>query len=297
MHFDLVDMKLFIHVAEASSLSGGARRAHISTAAASIRIKSFEGQVGVRLFYRGSKGVELTPSGERMLIHARALMKQVDSIKADFTGGLNNEVAHIRIFANTTAATGFIPDVLREFLISRPGTTIDLQERSTHDILRSVLTGEADIGITAGDVGEIKGLEIMPFAVDKMVAVVPENHELTSESVVDFKRILAYPHVSFHQGSTLLKFLEERALEVGETLPLRVQVYSCGSACRMVGSGVGIAVLPESSVLRHQEGSNFKIIPLQDAWAIRQRVIAVREFEILPSSIKALIKSIFEFHS
>tara|TARA_R110001599_G_scaffold97946_4_gene252194 strand:- start:12721 stop:13614 length:894 start_codon:yes stop_codon:yes gene_type:complete len=296
MHFDLVDMKLFIHVAEASSLSGGARRAHISTAAASTRIKLFEGQVGVRLFYRGSKGVELTPLGERMLIHARSLMKQVDNIKNDFSGCLKNEIGHIRVFANSTAATGFIPDVLREFLILRPGTTIDLQERSTHDILRSVLTGEADIGVTAGDIDEIKGLEVMPFAVDKMVAVVPENHELTAESAVAFKKTLAYQHISFHQGSTLLRFLEERALEIGETLPLRVQVYSCDSACRMVGSGVGIAVLPESSVIRYQGDHDFQIIPIEDSWAVRQRFIAVREIELLSPSAKALIDKIFEFH-
>ena len=58
MHFDLADLNLFIHVAEASSLTGGAKQAHLSTAAASTRIKSFEGQLGSRLFYRGSHGVD-----------------------------------------------------------------------------------------------------------------------------------------------------------------------------------------------------------------------------------------------
>lgn len=84
MHFDLSDLRLFVHIAEAESITGGARRAHISTPAVSTRIKDLEGQLGSRLLYRSSKGVQLTPAGEKFLRHARGILRQVDFLKMIF---------------------------------------------------------------------------------------------------------------------------------------------------------------------------------------------------------------------
>ncbi|MBA5770350.1 LysR family transcriptional regulator, partial [Escherichia coli] len=64
MRFDLVDLKLFTHIAEANSLTRGAERAHLSVPAASMRIKNLEEQVGVKLLSRTSQGVTLTAPGE-----------------------------------------------------------------------------------------------------------------------------------------------------------------------------------------------------------------------------------------
>lgn len=295
MHFDLADLRLFIHVAEALSLTGGARRASLSTAAASTRIKSFEGQLGSRLFYRGSQGVELTPAGEGLLVHARAIMRQVEYLKSDFSEYGNSAAGHIRIFANTTAVTEFMPEVLAEFLGQRPGITIDLQERMTNDIFRGVLDGAADLGVTSGDI-HIKGLEVLPFSMDRLVVVVPDNHELAGEAKVAFKATLRFPYVGLHEGSTLLQFLKALVAETGESLSLRIQVYGFESASRMIEAGVGIGILPESSALRYRKTMGIQIVPLEDEWARRERAVVVRELASLPESSKALIRAIRDYH-
>ncbi|MBJ7547001.1 LysR family transcriptional regulator, partial [Pseudomonas sp. OA3] len=152
MHFDLPDLRLFIHIAESPSLTQGARKAFLSPAAASARIKALESQLGSRLLYRDSRGVELTPAGQRLLQHARLIMRQVDYLKSEFTEYVTDAAGHIRIFANTTAVTEFLPEVLAGFLAERPGVTVDLQERLSRDIVRGVLDGAADLGIIAGPV-------------------------------------------------------------------------------------------------------------------------------------------------
>ena len=108
MHFDLADLRLFIHIAESPSLTQGARRAFLSPAAASARVKALEGQLGSRLLYRDSRGVELTPAGQRLLQHARLIMRQVEYLKSEFTEYGSDAAGHIRIFANTTAVTEFL---------------------------------------------------------------------------------------------------------------------------------------------------------------------------------------------
>ena len=296
MHFDLADLNLFIHVAEASSLTGGAKQAHLSTAAASTRIKSFEGQLGSRLFYRGSHGVQLTPAGENLLKHARAIMRQVEYLKSDFSDYSSSESGHIRIFANTTAVTEFMPEVLAHFLSSRPGITIDLKERLTKDIFRGVLDGAADFGVTSGEI-KMNGLEVMPFSMDRLVVVVPDGHPLSGAKDLFFRNTLIYPHVGLHEGSTLLEFLKKEVSEAGETLPLRIQVYGFEPACRMIEAGVGIGILPESSALRYQNTMRLNTVELKDGWATRERSVIVREFESLPESSKSLIREIRNHHN
>ncbi|MEP1214211.1 MAG: LysR family transcriptional regulator [Marinobacter sp.] len=292
MHFDIPDLRLFIHVAEANSLTGGAKRASLSTAAASMRIKSLEGQLGSRLFYRDSQGVELTPAGHDLLVHARAIMRQVDYIKDEFSQYAEGESGHLRIFANTTAVSDFMPDVLARFLATRPGVSVDLQERLTHDIIRGVIDGSTDMGVVAGPVNANKKLEIIPFSVDRLVVVTPINHELAASRTISFRETLDYPHIGLREGSTLFNFLKEQASETGSPLQMRIQVFGFESACRMVSRGVGIGILPRSIARRYAAFLDIATIDLEDDWAERERSLIVRELNALPTCGKELVKEI-----
>jgi DNA-binding transcriptional LysR family regulator len=288
MHFDLPDLRLFIHIAESPSLTQGARKAFLSPAAASARIKSLESQLGSRLLYRDSRGVELTPAGQRLLQHARLIMRQVDYLKSEFTEYGTDAAGHIRIFANTTAVTEFLPEVLAGFLAERPGVTVDLQERLSRDIVRGVLDGAADLGIIAGPV-QAPGLQVLHFSTDRLVLAVPLGHALAQRQSVSFADTLAYQHIGLHEGSTLLSFLREQVEELGGNLALRIQVSSFEAICRMIEGGVGIGIIPESAARRHSRTMQLAILQLDEAWAVRERSMLVRELDALPGSVRALI--------
>lgn len=291
MHFDIPDLRLFIHVAEANSLTGGARRASLSTAAASMRIKALEGQLGSRLFYRDSQGVELTPAGHDLLVHARAIMRQVDYIKDEFSHYAEGQSGHIRIFANTTAVSDFMPDVLARFLVNRPGVTVDLQERLTNDIVRGVIDGSTDLGVVAGPV-TAKKLEVIPFNVDRLVLITPSDHLLAKRKSITFQETLNYPHIGLREGSTLFNFLRAQANEINSQLQMRIQVFGFESACRMISRGVGIGILPSSIAQRYAKFMDISIIELEESWAERERSLIVRELDALPKCGKELVEEI-----
>jgi len=288
MHFDLPDLRLFIHIAESPSLTQGARKAFLSPAAASTRIKALESQLGSRLLYRDSRGVELTPAGQRLLQHARLIMRQVDYLKSEFTEYGTDAAGHIRIFANTTAVTEFLPEVLAGFLAERPGVTVDLQERLSRDIVRGVLDGAADLGIIAGPV-QAPGLQVLHFSTDRLVLAVPLGHALAQRQSVSFNDTLAYQHIGLHEGSTLLSFLREQVEKLGGSLALRIQVSSFEAICRMIEGGVGVGIIPESAARRHSRTMQLAILQLDEAWAVRERSMLVRELDALPGSVRALI--------
>lgn len=288
MHFDLVDLRLFIHIAESPSLTQGARKACMSAAAASARIKHLEESFTNRLLYRDSRGVELTPSGKLFLQHARVIMRQVDYMKNEFNEYATEASGHIKIFANTTAATEFLPEMLAGFLAERPGVTVDLQERLSRDIVRGVMDGSTDMGIIAGPV-KAEGLQVIHFSTDQLMLVTPLEHPLARRKKVKLAETLAYPHIGLHEGTTLLRFLNEQVALHGQTLNMRIKVYSFEAMCRMVEAGVGLAIVPESSARRHQRTMGLSIIELDEPWRVRERSVLVRDLEALPTVIRTLI--------
>ncbi|MGN8063377.1 LysR family transcriptional regulator [Ralstonia sp. 22111] len=294
MHFDFADLRLFSRIAEEQNLSRGARRAFLSPAAASARLKALEEQLGTRLFYRDNKGLSLTPAGEKLLRHARVIERQFEHVRSDFEEFSKDEVGHIRIFANTTAVTEFMPEVLATFMAERPAVTVDLQERLTRDIIRGVLDGSADLGIISGPV-QSDGLEVVHFSTDKLVLCTPIGHPLaTADRGVGFADTLDYPHVGLHEGSTLHAFLTELVRDQRRKLQIRIQVRSFEAMCRMIETGVGIGVVPLSAARRHRKTMQLELVELADAWAVRERAVIARDLEGLPGCARALIDELIK---
>jgi len=293
MHFDLLDLRLFLEIAEAGNLTKGARRAFLSPPAASARLKALEAQLRTQLLYRDSRGVSLTEAGETLLRHTRLILRQVEHVKSEF--GVYGEEAsgHIRIYANTTAVTEFMPELLARFLAERPGVTVDLQERLTQDIIDSVRDGRSDLGITSGPVAS-EGLQKIHFSTDRLVLATPVEHPLAGRVSVAFAESLAYEHIGLHEGSTLLAFLRSLMEKNGYESVLRIQVRSFEAMCRMVEAGVGVGVMPESAALRHARTMRIGIVEIEDDWSLRERVVLVRELEALPGCARALVTKLLE---
>ena len=285
MNIELVDLRLFVYIAECENLTRGAEKAFLSPPAASARIKSLEHEAGRQLFLRSNKGVTLTDAGEVFLRQARLVLRQVDFLHAEM---INPDSGHIRISANTTALTEFLPEILAQFLTDWPGVTVDLQERLTRDIIRSVSDGKSDLGIISGD-PKTDNLQVIPFSTDKLVLATAANHPLSKSKDLMFADTLAFEHISLHDGSTLLDFLRQQFRRSGYDKHLRLQVRSFEAMCRLIEAGVGIGVVPESAANRHMATMDISLLNLCDSWAIRTRSVLVRDRETLPRTVNTLI--------
>lgn len=288
MLFDLTDLRLFIQIAELKSMTRAAERAHLSLAAASNRVKELESRFGVRLLYRENKGVRLSPAGETLLLHAQQFMQQIERLKSDMQQYNNGIKGHIRIFANTTAVTEFMPEVLGTFLATHPHVNVALEERLNHDIVRGVQDGTADVGVVAGPV-TVQGLEVLNFSTDRLVLATALDHPLAEIGEVAFADTLEYDHIGLHEGSTLQHFLNRIVSEQGQQLKLRIQVRSFEAMCRMIETGVGIGVLPQSAALRLGKTTRIALVALSEPWALRERSVVVQQLAALPQYARELV--------
>lgn len=288
LHFDLVDLRLLVRVAESNSLTRGAEAAHMSAPAASTRIKNIEESLGVKLLYRTPQGVTLTPPGQAFVHHARLVLGQIEHLRGDLQEYAKGIKGHLRVFANTTALGEFLPPVLRRYLLAHPDVNIDLQERLSHDIVRAVSEGQTDIGIVAGLV-RTENLEVLPYRRDRLVLVVPSDHALAGVSSVAFADTLDFDHIGLHESSAIRAFLLQICDGLSRPIKQRIQVGNFEAACRMVESAVGVAILPESAARRHAQTLAIRFVPLDDPWAVRAMQICVRSLETLPTFARDLV--------
>ncbi|THF60540.1 LysR family transcriptional regulator [Pseudothauera rhizosphaerae] len=291
MHIDLRDLNLFSLIAETKSLTRAAERNHLSLPAVSARIKDLETEAGVRLLYRAPRGVALTPAGQSLLRHARTILSEIEHMKSELQRYGEGVQGSIRVFANTTAVTEFMPEVLATFLAAHQKVDVDLQERPTAEIIRGVLDGMTDLGITSGPIAA-DGLEVHTFSSDRLVLAVAPGHPLAPAAAVRFSDVIDHDYIGLHEGSTLQQFVDQLMQNARRRLHIRVQVSNFESVCRMVEAGVGVGIVPESAALRHRRTMKILIKQLDEDWALRERHVLARRGEALPSYTQALIDSI-----
>src|SRR6476620_6222469 len=179
MRLDFGDLRLFLNVVEAGSITHGAERMHLAIAAASTRIRNMEAALGTPLLHRERQGVRPTEAGRTLLHHAQLLLQQAERMRGDLAEYADGLRGQVRLMSNTNALTEFLPEPLNAFLAAHPQVNIDLEERLSDEIVAAVADGQADIGIVAGTV-EVAGLEVLPFRVDRFVLVVAPLHPLAS---------------------------------------------------------------------------------------------------------------------
>jgi len=144
MRFYLTDLRLFLQIVEAGSITQGAERAHLALVAASTRIRNMETSLGTPLLHRGRLGVEPTPAGHTLIQHARLLLQQAERMNGDLAEYADGLKGQVRLLSNTNALTEFLPESLSDFLASHPQVSIDLEERLSDEIVAAVADGATD---------------------------------------------------------------------------------------------------------------------------------------------------------
>jgi DNA-binding transcriptional LysR family regulator len=289
MRFDLADLRLFLSVVEAGSITRGAERMHLAIAAASTRIRHMEETLGTPLLHRQRQGVQPTPAGRTLVHHARTLLQQAERMRGDLAQYAEGIKGQVRLLSNTNALTEFLPETLSDFLASHPQVNIDLGERLSDEIVAAVADGTADVGIVAATV-ELSGLEVLPFRTDRFVIVVATNHPLSAVERTAFAEVLDLDFVGLDRASALQRFLSEKAERIGRRLKLRVQLRSFDAVCRLVECNVGIGVVPATTAQRHAKTMSIHRIELTDDWALRKLTICVRREADLPIYARELVR-------
>ena len=291
---DLTSLQLFVAVCELGSIGRAAEREFIAASAVSKRLADLETAVDTQLLYRHNRGVTLTPAGESLLHHARAVLFGLEKMQGELSEYADGVRGHVRIHANISAIVQFLPEDLGAFVRTHGQVKIDLEEHLSHQVIHAVREGATDIGIchTAADgtdVAEGSALPSRPYREDNLVLVVPQAHSLPSDTAIFFEEALAYDMIGLHANSSIGVAMQRAAARNGQPLKLRMQVTGLDAMCRMIDNGLGIGLLPDRAFALMQGVGHLRAIGLQDDWARRALRIVARDFDTLPVTARLLV--------
>jgi DNA-binding transcriptional LysR family regulator len=289
MRFDLVDLQLFIAVAETRSITNGAQRLHLALASASERIKGLEQALGVVLLVRGRRGVELTPAGESLLDHARIIIHNVDTMRGDLVAFSRGIKATVRLLANTSGLSEYLPKALAAFLAEHPHISVDVEERESADIAHAIAAGAADVGLAA-EHALPDGIERIPFSEDRLVLIAARQDRLARRRQVDFRDVIDRDFVGLTISSALHGHIAGHAARLGARLRFRARLNNFDSIGQMVAAGIGIAVMPEVAAKRCARSMRIGMVRIRDPWANRKLAICARSFRTLPRPAQQLVE-------
>src|SRR5215216_549209 len=287
MRFDLVDLQLFVAVAETRSVTNGAAKVHLALASGSERIKGLEEAFGVALLTRGRRGVELTPAGESLLDHARVVLHNVEAMRGDLLAFSRGVKATVRFLANTSGLSEYLPKALAAFLSQHPHISIDVEERESGDIARAIATGAADLGLAA-EHALPESIERILFSEDRLVLVTARHDELAGRRQVDFREVVEREFVGLITSSALHAHVSGHAARLGARLRFRARLNNFEAIGQMVAAGIGVAVMPEVAAKRCARSMKINVVRIKDSWANRRLAICARSFKSLPRPAKQL---------
>lgn len=288
MRYDFIDLKLFRAIAKTASLSAGAAQINLSAGSASYRLKNLERTIGTSLFLRSSRGMELTSAGDHLLQHVTRVFADLECLHAEMAEFAKGMRGSVRLVANSSSLNGFLPADLIGFLRANPAVNIELEEQNSEDIVLAINDGLADVGVMASDF-QAPGLDVLSYAEDRLVLVVPHEHPLAARDSVTLDEALDHDFVCMHRTSSNYQFIAGKASRLGKHIKARIHVQNFATVLHLVAAGIGAAIVPRSMLGTVRAEEQCSVVALRDIWAVRSLKVVVRDLGQSSSFIKKLV--------
>lgn len=288
MLLDPVSLKLFLSVLEEGTIAGTAEREFIAAAAISKRISELEETLKTTLLIRTNKGVTPTTAGLALSTMARRTLHELEDISIQMKEYSSGVRGFVRVFANISVITQFLPKDIKSFHAKYPNVQIQLEEKISTVILKAVQENAADIGIFSNSYGG-DHIHTLPYRQDRLVLIVPSTHALLKKKTVRFSEALEYDFIGLHKGSNINHIVSSAANNLRRNVNIKIQVTGFDTLCFMVDSALGIGVLPMAIAELYSNIFDIKLIPIEEEWAARRIDICVRSEASLPTAARLFV--------
>jgi DNA-binding transcriptional LysR family regulator len=246
---EIREMRYFMAVAERLHFGRAAESLHISQPPLSRAIRALEQRLGVALFARSRRRVELTAEGARFLEEARRIIAQLERSVLELRRIASGEQGRLRIGFVSLADYGVLPGLLKGFKSARPGVTLALREMLSPEQAAALAAGELDFGLLLPPVDGEAGLEHLVVQRERFVAALPSRHRLAREAGrLAVSELAGEPFVMVPReiAPGLYDIVRGLAARAGIPLNLAQEAIQMQTVVSLVSSGLGVALVPAS---------------------------------------------------
>ncbi|MDA3921803.1 MAG: hydrogen peroxide-inducible genes activator [Salinisphaera sp.] len=296
MHITLTELRYLVALDKERHFGRAAKRAFVSQPTLSVAVKKLEGELGVTVFERNRGEARVTPIGRRIIEQAYRVLGEVSALQAVAEQGRDELKGPLRLGVIYTVGPYLLPHLIPRLHESTPDMPLVIEENFTGNLTQQLRNNELDAAIVAMPF-EVSGLSNWPIYDESFVVVMPHNHPWTEREQIPANELA-----------------NENLLLLGAGHCFRDQVLSLCQDCResdsarrtksgssletirhMVASGLGVTVLPQSSIPNlSQESRLLETRPFAGAAPTRQIAIAWRRSFPRPKAISALRDAVMQ---
>lgn len=242
-------MRYVIAVAETTSFTRAAQRCLVVQSALSHQIARLEKELGARLFERTSRRVRLTPAGAAFLPAARQCLDAAERAAAEVAAAVGEVRGRLAVGLIPTVAAVDVPAVLKDFQQRHPKARISLSVGASDELVEQVRQGEIEVAFLGIPVtARPRGVMARKLAQERLVAVVAPDHPLAGEASVDLRRLSSEVFVDLPAKTAGRTQSDLAFTAAGLTREVAFEVTNADYLARLVGAGLGVALLPPAYV-------------------------------------------------
>ncbi len=287
---DLKTLRLFVAVCDCQNMARAAAQQHIEASAISKRIAQLEADLGAPLLERSRRGVRPTAAGLAVLEHARSVLFTLDRLVNDAGSFSRGVQGHVRLVASASAIAESLLDDIASFMrepVNR-NIQIDVDERVSRELVQQLREGMASVGVCWNSV-DLQGLEHRAYRNDRLALAVHPEHPLAARKSLRFEATLDFEHVGLPASSAVHALLQRAAARSGRSVVYRAIVSNFDAAFRVVAANLAISIVPVEVGGRYASLPGVKLIPLTEAWAVRQFIVCFRDHETLQPAARRIV--------
>jgi DNA-binding transcriptional LysR family regulator len=285
---ELRHLEYFRTLAETLHFGRAAERLHISQPPLSRQIALLEQELGVKLFDRSRRRVELTDAGQRFYLDTGTVFAAFEQAKRNALAAARGEAGALSVGFMMSTAYSVTPAITRRYAAQYPQVKIKLTETLPMDLAGDIASGQKDVAIMYRP-QDCTGLETQTVYREEMMLVLPPGHALLDHEVVAPEQLAGEPFIIVprHIAPALHDMIVSYCLQHGVTPNIAMEINLQQTIVNLVGEGMGIAIVPRS--MRNMRLATTTFRPLKNAPIIE--VVAVWKHDNHNPCISSFIES------
>ncbi|MGI6092145.1 MAG: LysR family transcriptional regulator [Veillonellaceae bacterium] len=286
---DIRHLEYFCEVARHRSFTKAAEVLHITQPTISKMVKTLEEELGVTLFSRAAKQIELTDAGRAVYSQAQHVLSAFQNLTLELADVMNIKKGNIRIGLPPIASSSIFPRVIGEFNKVYPNISLELIEVGSKMVERGVEDGSLDIGVVCNLPAKGDRFDMFSCIKDPLMLIVHPEHRFADRQQIDFADLKEEPFVLYRNDFSLHDHIVARCIKSG----FQPRVV-CGSSQRdfmteAVAAGLGIALLPRK-ICQELDQSRIKAIPLNEPAVYLQLAVIWKKDRYLSFAAREWLK-------
>jgi len=284
---DFRQLESFITIAKYNSFSKAARELYLTQPTLSNHIQNLESELGILLFDRKGKTIQLTDAGRTFRNHAIEIIKKRDSAVFVINDIIGKFDGLLELPSSSVPEEFVVPDIIAGFSKKFPGIRFKIYHLDSQDVLESIADNKYSMGFTGSKPGsEFEAIKVFE---DHMVLIGPKT-DGSCRSSITFEEILTLPLIMREEGSGSGKIFSKELKKYNKSisdLNTVVITESFNVAKSLVSNGVGYAFIPASSTNCISDESNTCIYDISDFDTHRDFYFVVQKKAVLtPIEVK-----------